>query len=190
MSKEWILDAYNDIIAANRIKVPHEIQINVDSYKGVTIDGQNEQELLAAFSQLVDREKKVALDALVFTDFARYCFPGGLGIAGIGLVLAFTGSPWLGAVIVIVGILAALYSKGQEEEINTKRQAAEVQFNKKKVEGAKVIRAMIAEIVDYRAEFVKKDKESENVIDFLNQIKPDQYVQNQDYESRLIKGLC
>ena len=39
-----------------------------------------------------------------------------------------------------------------------------------------IIRATLAEVVDFRIEFADKDSESEQVIDFLEQLSPDQYV--------------
>lgn len=61
LSKDWISNAYNDVVAKNRSKIPNEIEIKVDSFTDKTTDGQNEEELLKKFDLLVKREKTQAL---------------------------------------------------------------------------------------------------------------------------------
>lgn len=62
LSKDWISNAYNDVVAKNRSKIPNEIEIKVDSFTDKTTDGQNEEELLKKFDLLVKREKTQALE--------------------------------------------------------------------------------------------------------------------------------
>lgn len=57
LSKDWVTNAYSDIIAQNRMKIPNEIEINVDTFNDKTTDGQNENELIDKFNKLVDSEK-------------------------------------------------------------------------------------------------------------------------------------
>lgn len=45
----------------------------------------------------------------------------------------------------------------------------------------------MAEVVDFRAEFDEKDRESEKVVDFLEQIAPEQYVRKLADSNRRIK---
>ena len=52
----------------------------------------------------------------------------------------------------------------------------EEEYEKKRTSGTQIVRATIAEIVDFREHFETKDKESEKVVDFLEQISPEQYV--------------
>ena len=37
LSKDWISNAYNDVVAQNRMKIPNEIEINVDSFRPPTV---------------------------------------------------------------------------------------------------------------------------------------------------------
>ena len=53
LSKDWITNAYNDVTAQNRMKIPNEIEINVDTFNDKTTDGQNETELIDRFNTLV-----------------------------------------------------------------------------------------------------------------------------------------
>ena len=45
----------------------------------------------------------------------------------------------------------------------------------------------LAEVVDFRIEFADKDSESEQVIDFLEQLSPDQYVRKLATSNRRVK---
>ena len=49
------------------------------------------------------------------------------------------------------------------------------------------IRATLAEVVDFRAEFAAKDAQSQQVIDFLEQITPEQYVRKLADSNRRVK---
>lgn len=83
LSKEWISNAYNDIIAQNRMKIPNNIEINVDTFNDKTTDGQNEQELIIKFNALIESEKANALLQCVLTAFDKFCLYDGGAIAAI-----------------------------------------------------------------------------------------------------------
>lgn len=56
-------------------------------------------------------------------------------------------------------------------------QRAEVmeQYAKQGESGAAIIRGLLAEVVDYREEYERLDAGSQNVIDFLTELHPDQF---------------
>jgi len=49
-------------------------------------------------------------------------------------------------------------------------------YDKKLESGQQIIRAIIAEIVDFRIEFNERDAESSKVLDFFEQIRPEEYI--------------
>lgn len=104
LSKEWVSNAYNDIIAKNRMKIPNEIEINIDTFNDKTTDGQNENELITKFNALVDSEKTNALAQCILTTFDNFCLYGGGAIATIGLFMFMAGSGFLGLIAIIAGI--------------------------------------------------------------------------------------
>ena len=63
--------------------------------------------------------------------------------------------------------------------VNAKRAKTGLQREK--------IRATLAEVVDFRIEFADKDSESEQVIDFLEQLSPNQYVRKLATSNRRVK---
>lgn len=80
-----------------------------------------------------------------------------------------------------------LKHKSNIENIETSRKKIEEQYENKRVNGEQIIRATLAEIVDFRIEFAEKDAESTKVLDFLEQIRPEQYVNKLASSNRKIK---
>lgn len=176
LSKEWIGNAYNDITAQNRMKIPNEIEINVDTFNDKTTDGQNENELISKFNSLVDSEKAKALAQCVLSGFEKFCLYGGGVIGVIGFIMMITGNVLLGIIAIVAGIGMVVNHFSKKKKIEVNRQNIETQFEEKRKNGSQIIRATLAEVVDFRAEFAAKDGESQKVIDFLEQISPEQYV--------------
>mgnify|MGYP002510617670 CR=1 FL=1 len=187
LSKEWVSNAYNDVIAQNRMKIPNEIQINVDTFNDKTIDGKNEDELMGKFNSLVYSEKQNALANVTLSGFEKFCLYGGAAIGAIGLIMLIAGSMFLGliAIIASVGLIIKHFSK--KKNVEQTRQNIAAQFEEKRKKGSQIIRATLAEVVDFRAEFAEKDGESQKVIDFLEQISPEQYVRKLSDSRRRIK---
>lgn len=184
LSKDWIANAYNDVVGKNRMNVPHEIQINVDSFNAKTTDGNNEAELIGRFNTMVDSEKERALSQLTYGSFGLY---GGAIIAIVGAIMLFTGSILLGIIAIVAGIILIANYSSTKKEVENKRTATNEHYEKKRAEGQKIIRATLAEVVDFRNRFEEKDKESEKVLEFLEQISPDQYVKKLADSNRRIK---
>lgn len=187
LSKEWISNAYSDIIAQNRMKIPNEIEINVDTFNDKTTDGQNETELIGNFNALVDSEKANALSQVVLSGFEQFCKWGGIAIGAIGLIMTIAGSGFLGLIAIIAGIGMVINHFSKKKKVKQNRQNIEMQFEEKRQKGAQIIRAILAEVVDFRAEFAEKDSESQKVLDFLEQISPEQYVRKLSGSNRRIK---
>ena len=64
------------------------------------------------------------------------------------------------------------------KRIETSRANIEAQFEQKRTSGLEILRATLAEIVDFRAEFGEKDADAQKVKDFMEQITPEQYVKH------------
>lgn len=186
LSKEWISSAYNDIVASNRMKIPNEIEINVDTFNDKTTDGQNEDELVDKFNALVNKEKENALSQCVLSGFEKFCLWGGVAIGVIGILMLLAESTLLGLTAVIAGIGMGINHFSKKKKIETNCQNISAQFEQKRTNGTQIIRATLAEVVDFRAQFAEKDSESQKVIDFLDQISPEQYVRKLSGSNRRI----
>lgn len=187
LSRDWVMNAYNDVVAQNRMKIPNEIEINVDTFNDTTVDGQNENELLERFSTLVSSERDAELATCVMSSFEQFCLYGGIAVGVIGLVMLLFGNKFLGLIAVIAGVGMVLNHSSKKKDIENKRQNIAERYEKKRSSGSEIIRATLAEVVDFRIEFADKDSESEQVIDFLEQLSPDQYVRKLATSNRRVK---
>lgn len=187
LSKEWISNAYNDVVATNRMNIPGEIEINVDTFNDKTSDGKDEAEILGRFNNQIDREKAAALAPTVLTGGQKFCLWGGLIfiVAGLGIMFAVNG--FLGILFAIAGGCMLINYIKKKKDIDLKRASISARFEQKRKSGSSIIKATLAEVVDFRAEFAEKDAESEKVNDFLEQISPDQYVRKLADSGRRIK---
>lgn len=187
LSRDWVMNAYNDVVAQNRMKIPNEIEINVDTFNDTTVDGQNENELLERFSTLVSSERDAELATCVMSSFEQFCLYGGIAVGVIGLVMLLFGNKFLGLIAVIAGVGMVLNHFSKKKDIENKQQNIAERYEKKRSSGSEIIRATLAEVVDFRIEFADKDSESEQVIDFLEQLSPDQYVRKLATSNRRVK---
>lgn len=187
LSKDWVLDAYNDLIAENRMKIPNEIEINVDNFNDKTKDGENEEELVRKFINLVDSELEEALKQYEMSMFVKYCLYGGAALGVLGLFYMASGSTFSGIVCILAGVGAVLHHFSDKKRIEQSRQQITDQYEHKKDQGGKIIRATIAEVVDFRHEFAERDAESQGVIDFLEKLSPEQYIKKLADSIRRVK---
>lgn len=178
LSKDWITNAFDDVVAKNRMKIPNEIEINIDTFDDKTCDGENEEELCTRFNQLIDTEKATALAACVLSAYDKYIQYAGYGVTAIGVIMLFAGLALFGIIAIIAGVAMVLNYMSKAKRIETSRANIEAQFEQKRTSGLEILRATLAEVVDFRAEFGEKDADAQKVKDFMEQITPEQYVKH------------
>jgi hypothetical protein len=176
LSRDRIKLAYEDLVAKNRASVPRTIQINVEDFNASTTDGQNEKELLDKFAELVEKEKRNDLAGQNMSSFEKYCLWGGAAIAGIGAVMLVFSQIFFGLVALVAGVGAILFHFSKKKQYEEERARIKWNAEHKLEEGTKIIRATLAEVVDYREEYASNDSESQKVLDFIDLISPDKYV--------------
>lgn len=186
MSKDWIMQSYNDVTLQNRMAIPDEIDIDIDGFVAKTKDGNNEMELLNAFNSKVDREKHQALSTCVLSAFDKFCLPCGIALGVIGLILMLSSNMLLGLVAVIAGIAFVVKYYSQKKNVERMLALYDEQFEKSRESGTKILLGLLAEVVDFRRAFAEKDAESTKVIEFLEDISPEQYVRKLSTSPRRI----
>lgn len=187
LSKNWIYEAYQDVVAANRMKIPQEIELHIDTFHGKTRDGENEPELLRAFAKLVEQEKAQALSGVKLSVFDWFCLAGGVLIAVIGLISMLSGVSLMSVLLAVAGAGMAFYFVSRRKTVMQRKADIENQFAKKRENGSGAIRAVLAEVVDFRLEFAERDVESEKVLDFLEALSSEQYVGRVPEDGRRIR---
>lgn len=178
LSRDWIKNAFDDVTAKNRMKVPDEIEINIDTFNDKTRDGENEEELCARYNALIDQEKASALSKCVLSGFEQYLQYAGFGVGCLGVLMLFAGSVLMGLVAIIAGVAMVLYHRSKLQNLEKTKANIESQAESKRTSGLAILRATLAEVVDFRAEYAQKDADAQKVQDFLKQITPEQYVKH------------
>lgn len=187
LSRDWIKKAYMDVIAENRMKIPMEIEIIVDTFHGKTAKGENEQKLIKEFQLHMDIMEQKALSQYDNSESDKYYFGGGGVLTVISVILFLCDHGFIGSLALLVGIgmLMICYSEKKTSEKNSEKIVAE--YKEKREKGSVIIRAVLAEVVDFRRIFEKKDAESQKVINFLEGLVPEQYIYRIPGTSRRIR---
>jgi len=188
LSRDWVMTAYNDIVANNRAQIPDVITINIEDFNDETRDGENEGELINRFEKQQKKAEQAELATCKLNAFENYfCLYGGAAFIVIGLLMLAFGNKFLGLVVTIggIGFLINHFSKKKSMEAN--RKLIVDKYKSKVEKGRQIIRATLAEVVDFRMEFSEKDSESQKVIDYLEGISPDHYVKQVSDSARRMK---
>ena len=185
LSRNNIVTAFNDVTAQNRMNVPYEIEINVDSFNDKTQDGEDEEEVLNRFENLVEQEKQADLSKLKLNMFEQFCLFGGAAVVLYGIVKSFMDKSFA-FITIILGIGLIIYHFTAKQKVQKLIQRTIESYSQKLESGKQIIRATIAEIVDFRIEFSEKDAENKKVLDFFEQIKPEEYIRRLTNSERKI----
>ena len=185
LSRNNIVTAFNDIVAQNRMNVPYDIEINVDTFNDKTQDGEDEEEVLNRFENLVEQEKQTDLSKLKLNMFEQFCLYGGAAVILYGIIKSFMDKSFA-FITIILGIGLIIYHFTAKQKVQKLIQKTIENYAQKLESGKQIIRATIAEIVDFRIEFTEKDAESKKVLDFFEQIKPEEYIRKLTNSERKI----
>lgn len=175
LSRNNIVTAFNDVVAQNRMNVPYEIEINVDTFNDKTQDGEDEEEILDRFEKLVEQEKQTELSKVKLSIFEQFCLYGGGVILLYGIIKSFADKSFA-LITIILGIGSIVYHITAKQKIKKLIDKINNAYAQKLESGKQIIRGTIAEIVDFRVEFSERDVESKKVLDFFEQIKPEEYI--------------
>ena len=108
LSRNNIVTAFNDVTAQNRMNVPYDIEINVDTFNDKTQDGEDEEEVLNRFENLVEQEKQADLSKLKLNMFEQFCLFGGAAVVLYGIVKSFMDKSFA-FITIILGIGLIIY---------------------------------------------------------------------------------
>lgn len=195
VSKYYIYDAYNDITAENRAKIPEKISgafeqkeisssykynttfsgekiesksFDVSEFQFVTKDGSNELKIIELLKEkrMQDLQKALAQAQKAQSDEAADITKNIiLGIIGFFL---------------IVGIPLLIIAVPQKIRLNEKYQFyfndLKKQFSNLVTNESQTIRAFCAETVDYRDEFAEKDAKAQIFLDYIENLEGNEYI--------------
>jgi hypothetical protein len=180
-SRTWIKDAHDDLTATIRASLPPKVPMKILDWQGETTDGSNEAQLLASVQSHLNVKKQVELKKCEL-QVQHWLLAGGGGL------LMLMGLPSLNWTLILIGAACVggfFYVKSQVE---TKKKAVEVEFEKLTQQFRDIQRAILAETVEWRREFAMLDANSSEVTQWLEGLSKEQHMKTTHDTARQIMG--
>jgi hypothetical protein len=165
LSREWIVRAYDEITVAGRDAVPSSIVLQLEKWEGTVEEGTDANDLSKGLGAHIDRETQNQVDAVRFTGLPLAAAVGG-GLLAVG------GLAVLNVVIILLGLALAGYGVWDYFQLDKRRAAIRAQGEERKKRALLQLSSMLAEIVDYRAEWATEDANAEQARELLTNISP------------------
>ena len=171
LSREWIIAAHDELTAQNRAATPIDVKLAIDGWSGTSRDGSNEGELVASLARHSLAKQTAAVAAVKLT-------PVHWGAVLLGFALLFAGWPFPA----VLGIAAIAWVGWVYFGLDKRRTAIIAQQTADRENDTKLLRATLAELVDWRKDYAKADAEAEQVRASLAAANPEEHLQTR-YES-------
>ncbi len=170
LSRDWIVNAQNDLAARDRAEIPTQVQLNCGSWTGSSSDGSNESNLSADLNSHYANRIGEAVNAVNLTPGAWIALIGG-GL--LGLVVFAGGAFLIGLVIAAIG--GAIFY-WQYKNLDKRRADVRQVLEKERDQALQILRACLAELVDLRRELAREDAKSNDVTAFLESLTSAQFI--------------
>lgn len=174
LSKEWIIQAYNDKVAELRAKVPIKIPFTIADWNGQTTEGKNEEEMIS--------------------DFGSYCLnKENLEIAGVKLVgssyiklLGAAVLPFINPFLLIGSAGLGYWFYKDYKNLDARKADISNKYADIRKNGIGIIKAIMAEVTDFRRDIATKEANYNTTLEYLENINPSQFIYNKYSETRQI----
>ena len=169
MSRDWILAAHDDLTAKNRAGVPADISLKIGDWEGKTRDGQNETELISSIDSHLRSEEAKRVATMVLKPVNWIALGGGGLLALYGLITL----NWFLIILGLGGVGWYFYAKWQLDQGKIQIQQ---HYQNLRNTSPQILRALLAEVVDWRKDFATSDAQAEELRKSLQSITTEQYL--------------
>lgn len=195
-SRDWILNAYNDINAENDLNYPETVAFEVNGCKFISQDGKNEPEVMVQVDREFEkrhdsqaRTLKITYDNSIKNAKIRAIVFG--VIAGVMLIWGIAaGVPFL-TILAAVSAAVAGYSaysiKGLRNEYEHRLVQLNADIEKEKATTVEDIRKVLAQLVNYRREYMLRCDEGSVTVQRIREMTPDKYIYKFDNSKKRVK---
>lgn len=170
LSKPYLVDGYNLASSDYRANMVQSVPISIDTWKTSVPYEFTEAPLVNSLTAHCDSETKAAVARI---KLGAKCFVLGI-LAGLALILAFTGPP---ATLIFLAVAGALgfWSYSEFSGLDKRRKAAEQLGEQNKVRRLATLRTALAELIDYRMTWAACDALEPGTQDRIAHINPADY---------------
>ena len=180
LSKDWVVAAYDTVAAEERSKVPLQVDVKLGEWTGTTENGSEEDRLRAEYEAHVEAKKQAALASLG-KPMLQYA---ALALAAAFFVYGVVSGSFLLGLVVLAG--AAGWALVARSQVAKNRTRVISEHDEIKTKGTAVLRAALAEVVDYRREWVREDSRAEVARASLQAISPEQFTMSHSSGARAV----
>lgn len=167
LSRHWILDAHQDLVAEDRRDVPQHAKIRIDDFECEITDGSEEAQLTSRLSGHFEKIMDDTLSAIRLR--AR---------AIIVLLVGATMGFGAGGVVDTILFLCALGYFGWEYRMMQNAKAvARARIQAAHNDARAALRACAAEMTDYRKDWLERDSESCWVVTLFEDLESGEQIQ-------------
>lgn len=180
LSKDWIESGYQDLTAQIRSAVPTDIELSINDWTGVTRNGENEQSLLETMQAFIAEWYQNASEKYQFGQ-SQYAV-----LAAIGAIALITvvNSAWMFFLFALVG--AAGYYFYAQDSLKKQRAHLDQTYAEMQQNMPLILKAVLAEVVDWRRQWTAADGVGADVKLMLDQISPAQFVSSSFSKARVV----
>lgn len=173
VSKDWMIEAYNNVTLKNRMETVGEIHFDIEGFECSSTDGKNEAQMQADLEQHFTRIRDNNL-AQVKQSTMDYFIAGA---AVLVFILSLTGMfPWYIGLLALAGGAVKFYLGMKKVKSDKEKLTAD--YANIIENGKKIIQALCAEITDLRRTLAGLEEQYQPLMDYLNDIAPEQFVKN------------
>jgi len=169
LSRDWLRDAYGDLVVETHSALPADVEMVVDGWAGRTADGSNEDDLVSGLDAFLAAQEEQAVAAIQLMPGHWAALIGG----GLVTLYALVTQVWL---FVIIGLAACAWAGYEYLRLEPRRQAAREEFARRRQAAAETMRAALAEFVEWRRDFDARDQQCRDTEDYVAALKADAYL--------------
>jgi len=167
-SRDWLRDAFADLLSGTHGDVPASVGLLVDGWSAETSDGSDGDALAADLNAFITREEEAALAAVKLGP--RHYAAGAAGAIIFLIALFSLPGGWFFA---LVGLCLGAWVGYEYTQLEPRRDALRSSFEQRRRAAAEALRASLAELVEWRRDFDRRDGMAKETEAFINALRPD-----------------
>jgi hypothetical protein len=182
LSREWMRGAFADLLLETRNDVPQAIDVSVEGWTGETADGANEEQLVGDLCTFLQAEEEEAVAAVKLGAIHIVVGAAGVLVAIFGLINTF--------VLTVLGLAACGWVGYEYSQLEKRREAVREAYAQRREAGATAVRASLAEYVEWRREFARRDAVCDETETYIEALRPDAYLAGTHERTRSISIMA
>lgn len=169
--KDWMIEAYDNVTLKNRMAFVQEVKLNIEGFACETVDGDNEEKIRENAKAHFEALRDNAISQVKQSSMDFFLLGAGILVFVISL---FTELPWfIGLLAAGFGVLKFFLGKNK---VKTTIENLYKQYEEILRQVNDTVKAVCAEVVDFRREVAALDKDYDATMAYMQEIVAHQFV--------------